>query len=482
MQETLSHTSPPYTPAPIFTELGEEYSDAVEPARFPKHILRYRNSYWAERVGLSELTPEQWERHFALFEPLKENFPRPLALRYHGHQFRSYNPDLGDGRGFLFAQLRDGNDGRVLDLGTKGSGQTPYSRRGDGRLTLKGAVREALATEMLESLGVYTSKTFSIFETGEQLERYDEPSPTRSAVLVRLSHSHIRFGTFQRLAFLSENEKMKRLIDYCLRHYFRHLGTLGEAERPAAFLSEVVRRSADLCAEWMIAGFVHGVLNSDNMNITGESFDYGPYRFLPIYSPDFTAAYFDQTGLYAYGRQPESVLWNLQQLASSLTLVGEVGPLEQALNEYAPRFNSQLIRKFIERLGLQEMSAEADSDLFVAAFHLMKTNDIYFEQFFFDWYGGLTRESHALIGPESQKYRGPAFDHFRKNLAPRTATESAKRHLTHAYFTRRSPCALLIDEIEWIWDAIAQNDDWSRFEQKIIDIRLMGQVYERRQS
>ena len=131
----------------------------------------------------------------------EEAQPSPLALRYHGHQFQHYNPDLGDGRGFLFAQLYDLSDGRLLDLGTKGSGTTPYSRSGDGRLTLKGAVREALATAFLRALGVNTSKTLSIVETGEQLFRGDEPSPTRSAVLVRLSHFHVRFGTFQRLNF-----------------------------------------------------------------------------------------------------------------------------------------------------------------------------------------------------------------------------------------------------------------------------------------
>ena len=125
----------------------------------------------------------------------------PLAMRYHGHQFRTYNPDIGDGRGFLFAQLRDDGEAGCSIWRTKGSGQTPYSRFGDGRLTLKGGVREVLAAEMLEALGVYTSKAFSLFETGEALMRGDEPSPTRSSVLVRLSHSHIRFGTFQRLAF-----------------------------------------------------------------------------------------------------------------------------------------------------------------------------------------------------------------------------------------------------------------------------------------
>src|SRR5262249_2552031 len=161
-------------------------------------------------------TDDQWIAHFGRFEPLPGNLPTPLALRYHGHQFRVYNPDIGDGRGFLFAQLRDGN-GRLLDLGTKGSGHTPYSRFGDGRLTLKGGMREVLATEMLEALGVETSKSFSLIETGEALDRNDEPSPTRSAVLVRLSHGHIRIGSFQRLAYFRDAEAMRRLVTYVLR-------------------------------------------------------------------------------------------------------------------------------------------------------------------------------------------------------------------------------------------------------------------------
>src|SRR6202044_3512540 len=136
----------------------------------------------------------------ARFEALPDNQPQPLAMRYHGHQFQTYNPDLGDGRGFLFAQLREAGTGRLLDLATKGSGRTPWSRTADGRLTLKGGVREVLAARMLEALGVYTSKAFALFETGEALMRGDEPSPTRSSVLTRLGHSHIRIGTFQRFA------------------------------------------------------------------------------------------------------------------------------------------------------------------------------------------------------------------------------------------------------------------------------------------
>jgi len=245
--------SPDYRPEPRVTELGPGFYDPVEPARFPRHQLRFRNQRWAERVGLGELTSDDWQRHFAEFVPLPENLHEPLALRYHGHQFDIYNPGLGDGRGFLFAQLRDG-EARLLDLGTKGSGTTPYSRGGDGRLTLKGGVREVLASEMLEALGVYTSKSFSLFETGEALYRGDEPSPTRSSVLVRLGHSHVRIGTFQRFAHERDSERTKRLLDYSCRWLLPELWQLDAAQRPVAFVREVARRSAELTASWMVAG------------------------------------------------------------------------------------------------------------------------------------------------------------------------------------------------------------------------------------
>ena len=266
----------------MHTQLGDEFFDEVSAADFPEHKLRYRNPYWAARVGLDTLDDQRWLNHFGRFAQLPDNLSRPLSLRYHGHQFRNYNPDIGDGRGFLFAQLRDCEDDRLLDLATKGSGETPWSRSGDGRLTLKGGVREVLATALLEALGVYTSKTFSLVETGESLTRGDEPSPTRSSVMVRLGHSHIRFGSFQRQAYLEKPENIQKLVDYSIEHYYPSL-LEDEAQLPiagsrvASFLREVVHASAELAASWMVAGFVHGVLNTDNLNITGESFDYGPY-------------------------------------------------------------------------------------------------------------------------------------------------------------------------------------------------------------
>ncbi|MEK9761026.1 MAG: protein adenylyltransferase SelO family protein, partial [Candidatus Puniceispirillum sp.] len=206
-------------PEQVHLQLDQRFYRKVSAARFAVQSLRYRNQEAAASIGLDTIDDAAWTTHFAGFQPLEGSLPHPLALCYHGHQFGHYNPDLGDGRGFLFAQLRD-DQGRLMDLGTKGSGTTPFSRTADGRLTLKGAVREILATEMLEALGVNTSRTLSVVETGEALTRHDEPSPTRSAVLVRLSHSHIRIGSFQRLAYMQDFDAIEILARHVARHYY----------------------------------------------------------------------------------------------------------------------------------------------------------------------------------------------------------------------------------------------------------------------
>jgi uncharacterized protein YdiU (UPF0061 family) len=182
--------SPAYHPDPHFMALGADFADPVEPAAFPRADLRYRNNRAARSVGLDTLTDAEWIAAFARFEPLPDNQPQPLAMRYHGHQFRSYNPDLGDGRGFLFAQLREAGTGRLLDLATKGSGQTPWSRGADGRLTLKGGVREVLAPAMLEALGVPTSRAFSLIHPlGRAHPPGPQPRPFRDLPAPSLSGS-----------------------------------------------------------------------------------------------------------------------------------------------------------------------------------------------------------------------------------------------------------------------------------------------------
>ena len=466
--------SPLYQAETLHQTLGEGFFDEVAPAQFPKHDLRYRNQRWAARVGLDRLTDAEWVDHFGRFQPLPGAFEKPLALRYHGHQFLSYNPDLGDGRGFLCAQLRDSKDGRLLDLGTKGSGRTPWSRQGDGRLTLKGGVREILATEMLEALGVDTSKTFSLIETGEALERGDEPSPTRSSVLVRLSHSHIRIGTFQRLAFLDDNAAIARLVDYVIAHYFEELLAEPAARRPAALLSAVTARVARLAGSYMCAGFVHGVLNSDNINVTGESFDYGPWRFAPSWDASFTAAYFDHSGLYSFGRQPGAIAWNLTRFAECLLPLVSLSATEKAVQTYQVLVRAAFREALLARLGLASAGDEADARLAKAFVDFMIASRAPFAQMFFDWRGGLASAERAKASPASAHYAGPEFDVLRTALAEHQPSPACR--LDVPYYARATPCDMLIDEVESIWSAISERDDWGPLEEKLRLIDEMRRV------
>lgn len=462
IKPSASSSSPsPYRADPKITSLGDKIADPVRAAQFPEAKLRFRNDGWAQSIGLDNLSDEKWIEHFGRFNPLPDNLPQPLAMRYHGHQFRYYNPEIGDGRGFLFAQMRD-HSGRLMDLGTKGSGTTPYSRQGDGRLTLKGGVREILATEMLEALGVNTSKTLSLIETGEQLERGDEPSPTRSAVMVRLNHSHIRFGTFQRIAAEDNKALMENLVQYCLTELYHETPN----DNPAAQLFELVSIAiAEQAASYMVAGFVHGVLNTDNMNITGESFDYGPWRFTPYWDPMFTAAYFDEHRLYAFGRQAEAMHWNLAQLAIALRMICDSEPLIAVLDKFAERFKTAFVIKFLNRMGLESRGSEKDIALVSTAEKAMMTEQIKIDDFFF--------HRRAQNDIDISSFKSTEYASFAELLSDYQTPEN-----NHAYWSDKTPCSMHIDEVEHIWSHIAEHDDWSILYQKIEDIRRMGKAYQ----
>jgi serine/tyrosine/threonine adenylyltransferase len=445
---------------PAIQAIADFIADPVEAAAFPDHILRWRNDRAAAAIGLDQLGDAGWIDHFGRFAPLPDNLPQPLALRYHGHQFGQYNPDLGDGRGFLFAQLRD-SGGRLIDLGTKGSGTTPWSRFGDGRLTLKGAVRELLATEMLTALGVETSQTLSIIETGEALHRGDEPSPTRSAVMVRQSHGHIRIGSFQRLAHLGQTQEMERLLRYCLTHYTgmaaNEAAAIGNDAAAAQLVAFTAARCARTAASYMVAGFVHGVLNTDNINITGESFDYGPWRFTPTWDPAFVAAYFDHGGLYAFGRQPQVIHWNVGQLAVALRTIAAAEPLVEALETFAPAYEAALAERFCWRLGVARGTADDDKRLVIAAEQLMRASGVAIDDFYADWAGGRIPD-------------GAASDDRAALLAALSG-----RAATRAHWPDHSPApSLPIERVESLWSAIADRDDWQPLLAMIGSIRTMG--------
>ncbi|HEY0314652.1 MAG TPA: YdiU family protein [Sphingomonas sp.] len=450
-----------FSPQARILQLGDGFYDRVAPADFPRAIIRFRNDRAAAEVGLEGLSDVEWIERFARFRPFEGSLPEPLALRYHGHQFRVYNPDIGDGRGFTYAQFRDA-EGRLMDLGTKGSGQTPWSRFGDGRLTLKGGVREVLATEMLEALGVNTSRSFSLIETGEALHRGDEPSPTRSSVLVRLSHGHVRIGSFQRLATLQDDAGLDALTRYALAELY------GEApgENPALQLfGHVVERTARLAASYMAAGFVHGVLNSDNINVTSESFDYGPWRWTPTWDPGFTAAYFDQQGLYAFGRQAQAIHWDVAQLAIALSRIADVEPLAAELDRFPALYETALVAGLLRRLGVRPRGEAEDLALADAMVGALQSGTVTIDRFFFDWRGGTDRHPNAA-------YDQPAFQAF----AAAVQGYAPAATLDHPYWSDPEPCSMHIEEVEAIWAPIAEKDDWSLFTTKVAAIRRMGEA------
>ncbi len=453
----------PLSDHPPFLRIAPDFSDEVAPATFPAATLRHRDQRAANRVGLGHLSDASWAAHFHRFEPLPGNLPRPLALRYHGHQFGTYNPELGDGRGFLFAQVRD-DKGRLLDLGTKGSGTTPWSRQGDGRLTLKGGVREILAASYLEALGVNTSKAFSLFETGEALTRNDEPSPTRGSVLTRLSHSHVRFGTFQRVAYFEDRRAMADLIDYCVAQFYPWADDADITRKAMNLFEGVTRATGAMIGQWMAAGFVHGVMNTDNFNLTGETFDFGPWRFLPRSDPNFTAAYFDSQGLYRFGHQPVQGAWALEQLAACLLMFADADGLGAVLTAtYGAAYRESYIAHTHKLLGLKPLGdAQGDTDFIVAFYGWMTASGAAWPETFFDWYGGRISEARANTSPQGTLYRAAEFAPVRAHLFAREAAHPER--LQHPYFAQAVPVNLRIETVEDSWAPIAQSDDWSAYQ------------------
>ncbi|MGH6659276.1 MAG: protein adenylyltransferase SelO family protein, partial [Sphingomicrobium sp.] len=326
----------------------------------------------------------------------------------------------------------------------------------------KGGVREVLATEMLEALGANTSKSFALIETGEELVRGDEPSPTRSAVLTRLSHGHIRIGTFQRLAFFGEAANIAKLTRYCLETLYGETPAKSDADNALRLFDLAATATAALAASYLAAGFVHGVLNSDNINITGESFDYGPWRFTPQWDAEFTAAYFDHHGLYSFGRQPEAIHWDLAQLGGCLALIGEQEKLAETLHGWSERFEEALVSALLRRFGVEALGGEDDRIVAGQLLRALESGEAGIDRLFFDWRGGRD--------PGAERYPSQPFRALAKSLKGRS------RAPAHPYWSGPGPCSMHIEEVEAIWSAIAERDDWQPFDDKVRAIRDMGEA------
>ena len=292
---------------------------------------------------------------------------QPYAARYGGHQFGHWAGQLGDGRAITLAEVI-GAHGKRYELQLKGAGLTPYSRTADGRAVLRSSVREFMCSEAMHYLGVPTTRALSLVGTGDTVVRdmfYDgNPQAEPGAVVCRVAPSFVRFGNFQILAAQEEPDLLKRLADYVIRMHFPELGE-PSAGTHVKWFEEVARRTGALMAQWMAVGFVHGVMNTDNMSILGLTIDYGPYGWLEGYDPAWTPNTTDAQGRrYAYGNQPRIGLWNVVQLANALIpLVGDKEPLEQALGAYGEAYADTYKGRLTAKLGLSRLEGEDDEKL-----------------------------------------------------------------------------------------------------------------------
>jgi len=277
---------------------------------------------------------------------------RPIALAYAGHQFGNFVPQLGDGRAVLIGELRD-REGRLRDLQLKGSGPTRFSRGGDGRAALGPVLREYIVSEAMFALGIPTTRSLAAVTTGENVYR---ETVLPGAVVARVAASHLRIGTFQYFAARGDREALETLVGYAIDRHYPHLKSMS---KPAlGLLKAVIDAQAELVARWMLVGFIHGVMNTDNMTISGETIDYGPCAYMDAYHPATVFSSIDQRGRYAYGNQPHIAVWNLSRLAEALLpLIADdeddaVALATEALRTFQPTYDAALHAGMRRKLGL----------------------------------------------------------------------------------------------------------------------------------
>ncbi|MGE8360816.1 protein adenylyltransferase SelO [Pseudomonas sp.] len=358
-----------------FARLGDAFSTPVEPEPIdePRVVVVSEAA-----LALLDLDPAEAERD--VFAQLFTGHTlwseaQPRAMVYSGHQFGSYNPRLGDGRGLLLGEVLN-DAGEHWDLHLKGAGQTPYSRMGDGRAVLRSSIREFLASEALHALGIPTSRALCV--TGSTTPVWREKQET-AAMVLRLAPSHVRFGHFEYFYYTQQPEQLKQLAEHVLSSHYPQC--LEQPEPHAAFFREVVERNAELIAYWQAYGFCHGVMNTDNMSILGITFDYGPYAFLDDFDAHFICNHSDDGGRYSFSNQVPIAHWNLAALAQALTPYVSVEQLRETLELFLPLHQAHYLDLMRQRLGLRN-GEDGDELLVQRLLTLMQTSAVDYTGFF----------------------------------------------------------------------------------------------------
>ena len=390
---------------------------------------------------------------------------QPIALAYAGHQFGNFVPQLGDGRAVLLGEVLD-KDGRRFDIQLKGSGPTKFSRRGDGRAALGPVLREYVVSEAMAALGIRTTRALAAVLTGDTVVR---ETLLPGAVLTRVASSHIRVGTFQFFAAREDTDGLRVLADYVID---RHYPQARDAERPyRALLDSVVAAQAELIARWLLVGFIHGVMNTDNCSIAGETIDFGPCAFMDTYDPAMVFSSIDQAGRYAYANQPRIGHWNVTRLAEAmLPLLAEgqdaaIADAQNALEAFAPRFEQVFQSGLRRKLGLFS-EHEADLALATSLLALMSENLVDFTLFF-------RRLGEVADGADDEQLRSlfvdpTACDRWLSGWRDRLAVEPGEAATRCDAMRRVNPAFIPRNHrIEAMIAAAVERQDFAPFEELI---------------
>ncbi len=398
-----------------YARLPDRFFTKMPPATVPAPALIRFNHTLAAELGIVPGDPDEMAQIFS--GNVLPDGADPLAQVYAGHQFGGFSPQLGDGRANLLGEVAQG--GARYDIQLKGSGPTPYSRMGDGRAWLGPVIREYIVSEAMHALGVPTSRALAAVSTGENV--YREQGALPGAVLTRVASSHIRVGTFQFFAARRDLDGLQALYDYTLTRHYPHV------EDPVELLHAVVERQIGLITKWMSVGFIHGVMNTDNTTLSGETIDYGPCAFLDVYHPDTVFSSIDTHGRYAYANQANVIVWNMAQFATALVPLmpdqeDAVEAFTRIIHAMGPKLEAAWLHAFGKKIGLADTKAE-DLDLIIGLLQRMAEGRADF-----------TNTFRALIdGQARDQFLDPtAFDSWEADWRARLASEEAPNDVMKA--------------------------------------------------
>lgn len=399
-----------------FARLGETFSTPVTPEPLEQPRLVVASS---AAMALLDLPPAECHNprlvDFCAGNAMW-NGAEPRAMVYSGHQFGHYNPQLGDGRGLLLGEVRNAR-GEYWDLHLKGAGQTPYSRRGDGRAVLRSSIREFLASEYLAALGIPTTRALCVVASETPVWRERQET---AATVLRLAPSHLRFGHFEYFYYTRQPEALRQLVEHALDCHFP--ACHASPQPAAALLREVVQRTAETVALWQAYGFCHGVMNTDNMSLLGLTFDFGPYGFLDEFDASHICNHSDDSGRYRFENQVPIAHWNLSALAQALTPLAPIDALREALALFLPQYQQHYVARMRQRLGLHTSEPE-DRTLIETLLAVMQRGGVDYNLFFRTLGEKPAAESLHILRAQCVDLAG--FDRWSASFLARVARQTA---------------------------------------------------------